>query len=60
MIVPIIIFSICFFLVGCMVGQLVERDRTDLPRATATRRQRRAWRKERLQVPRIPDSWRRS
>ncbi len=55
---PLAIALLLSFACGAMVGQLAERDRTDLPRARATWRQRRAWRKERLSVPRIPNGWR--
>lgn len=60
MIVGVFILLIVTLIVGIGIGQLIERDRSDLPRATATWRQRRAWRKERLSLRRIPNSWRRA
>jgi hypothetical protein len=58
---PLALSLLLAFALGCMVGELAAIDRRagDLPRARATWRQRRAWKRERLQGPTVPNSWRR-
>lgn len=43
---PLAIAFLLVFAIGCMVGQLVERDRTDLPRAYTRRERRRLGRQK--------------